>query len=119
MNEETKSRSVAVSLFRFGLLELLLLTAVVATWLPFALTRRQIPEFESQIQAMRLASTDLVISDGTELNLRVLPSIWNNISSWKYFAPPGADLELRLATEGINSVEFPTEYEAVSLPVGE
>ncbi|MEM8670862.1 MAG: hypothetical protein AAGG48_25260 [Planctomycetota bacterium] len=119
MNEETKSRSVAVSLFRFGLLELLLLTAVVATWLPFALTRRQIPELESQIQAMRLASTDLVISDGTELNLRVLPSIWNNISSWKYFAPPGADLELRLATEGINSVEFPTEYEAVSLPVGE
>lgn len=104
---------------RFGLPELLLLTAVIAAWLPVIIARRNIPVLESEIQTMRLASTELVIADEQQLTARSLPSIWHNISSWKYSAPAGSDLELRLATEGINSITFPSDYQSVDLPEGE
>ena len=104
---------------RFGLLELLLLTAVIAAWLPVIMARRRIPVLESEIETMRLATLELIITDEQQLNARTLPSIWHNISSWKYSAPAGADLELRLATEGINSIAFPADYQAVALPQGE
>ncbi|EMI57367.1 hypothetical protein RSSM_01208 [Rhodopirellula sallentina SM41] len=104
---------------RFGLLELLLLAAVVASWLPVILARRQLPILESEIESMRYATTQLVISDERKLNIRTLPTFWNSVDSWKYFVPAGVDLELRLATEEINSVAFPAQYQAVPLPAGE
>ncbi|GAA4471310.1 hypothetical protein [Novipirellula rosea] len=104
---------------RFGLLELLLLTTVVATWLPVIFARRQIPMLESEIETMRFATTQLIILDDQKLNVRSLPSIWNNINSWRYHVPADSDLELRLATESINKVEFPADYQAVALPDGE
>ncbi|MFG0290896.1 MAG: hypothetical protein ACF8CQ_22185 [Rhodopirellula sp. JB044] len=104
---------------RFGLLELLLLSAVVACWLPVILARRKLPILESEIESMRYATTQLVISDQRKLNVRTLPTFWNSVDSWKYFVPAGADLELRLATEKINSVAFPAQYQAVPLPAGE
>jgi hypothetical protein len=104
---------------QFGLLELLLLTAVIAAWLPVIIARRQIPSLETEIQTMRLATLELIVTDDQQLSVRTLPSIWHDISSWKYSVPPGADLELRLATEGINSIAFPADYQAVALPEGE
>ncbi|WP_442510173.1 hypothetical protein SH528x_001781 [Novipirellula sp. SH528] len=104
---------------RFGLLELLLLTAVVAAWLPVIFARPQIPVLESEIETMRFATSQLIIHDEQKLNARSLPSIWNNISSWKYSVAPDADLELRLATEFINEVGFPADYQSVALPEGE
>ena len=104
---------------RFGLLELLLLTAVVAAWLPVIFARPQIPVLESEIETMRFATSQLIISDKQKLNARSLPSIWNNISSWKYSIALDADLELRLATEFINKDGFPADYQSVALPAGE
>ncbi|MBB3210463.1 hypothetical protein FHS27_006310 [Rhodopirellula rubra] len=104
---------------RFGLLELLLLTALVAAWLPVILAQRKIPVFESEIETMRLASTQLIVVDDRKLNARTMPSIWSNINSWKYYLPANADHELRLATEHINSVSSPSDYLAAALPAGE
>ncbi|SMP41485.1 hypothetical protein SAMN06265222_101594 [Neorhodopirellula lusitana] len=104
---------------RFGLLELLLITTVVAAWLPMILVRRQISELESEIETMRFATTQLIVVDEAKLNVRSLPSIWSSINSWKYNAPADADLELRLATETINSVSAPSQYLAAALPEGE
>ena len=104
---------------RFGLLDLLLLTAVIAAWLPVIIARRQIPGLETEIETMRLATLELIVTDVQQLSARTLPSIWHNISGWKYSAPSGADLELRLATEGINSIAFPADYQAAALPEGE
>ena len=103
---------------RFGLPELLLLTTAIAGWLPVVVAHRQMPNLENQIQTMHAASMELMILDDQQLSVRKLPSIWHNISGWKYNAPPGADLELRFATEGINSLALPTDYEAVGLPEG-
>lgn len=104
---------------RFGLLELLLLTAAIAAWLPVWHARRQIPVLKSEIDTMLAASSRLIVMDESQLNIRALPSIWSSINSWRYFAPPNSDLELRLATEGINSVTFPIDYQSVALPEGE
>ncbi len=104
---------------RFGLLELLLLTAVCATWLTVAIAYRQINQLQLDIQTLQLMTTDLIVMDEGELTLREVPSIWHEIGSWKYHAPPGADLELRFATEGLNDLGFPAKYQAVSLPQGQ
>ncbi|MCM2369029.1 hypothetical protein [Aporhodopirellula aestuarii] len=104
---------------RFGLLELLLLTTVVAAWLPVVLARRLIPKLQSEIETMRFSTSELIVTDEQKLTVRALPDIWSNIDSWKYHLPEGADLELRLATEFINSVSSPSDYQAVALPTGE
>ena len=104
---------------RFGLLELLLLTAAIAAWLPVAIAHRQIKQLDLEIQTMATLTTDLVIMDDQVLNIRTLPAIWMNIASWKYNAPPDADLELRFATEGINHIAFPVDYRATALPEGQ
>ena len=48
---------------RFGLLELLLLTAAIAAWLPVAIAHRQIKQLDLEIQTMATLTTDLVIMD--------------------------------------------------------
>jgi hypothetical protein len=103
---------------RFGLMELLLLTAVAATWLPVLIAQRQIAELEVDIQTLQPLTTDLIVMDEQKLNIREVSSISSNIKSWKYYGPPNADLELRFATDGINNYSFPADYEAVPLPEG-
>ncbi|EMI18197.1 hypothetical protein RMSM_04888 [Rhodopirellula maiorica SM1] len=104
---------------RFGLLELLLLTTVVAAWLPILFARRHIPLLESKITSLRAATTQLVILDDQQLNIRSLPGIWHDINSWRYNVPEDARLELRFATESIHKASFPAEYQAVALPTGQ
>ena len=104
--------------FRFGLLELLLMTAAIAVWIPAILAFRTIPELEADIQIMRKATLDLLVEDPTQLTVRALPSVWQKMDVWKYYAPPEAGLELRMATEGINARGLPVDYQAVSLPAG-
>ena len=104
---------------RFGLLELLLLIAAVASWLPVWIARQEIPKLKAEIETMRLSSLELIVTDPAQLNARILPSISSDVSSWKYFAPDDAALDLRLATQGINSLEPPSEFESCALPTGE
>jgi hypothetical protein len=104
---------------RFGLRELLLMTAAIAAWIPAILARREIPQLEADIQMMRQATLELIVQNPSVLNIRALPSVWQNIEAWKYQTPPEAGLELRLATEGINSTGFPVHYEAIPLPEGQ
>ena len=61
---------------------------------------------------------DLLVEDPTQLTIRALPSVWQKMEVWKYYAPPEAALELRMGTEGISALAFPFDYEAVSLPAG-
>ncbi|MDB4540416.1 hypothetical protein N9250_01880 [bacterium] len=103
---------------RFGLSELLLLTAAIAVWIPVFVARRRIPPLERDIQIMRRATTDLFVEDETQLTARVLPNILPHLSVWKCRSPLDAKLELRMATEGINSLGLPTGYQSVVLPGG-
>jgi hypothetical protein len=116
-NRSTRLRSLRRA-FRFGLLELLLVTAAVAVWIPAILALQAIPALKSEIQVMRQATLDLVVDDPTQLTARALPTVWANMNAWKYNAPDGVALQLRLATEGINSLALPADYQAVSLPAG-
>lgn len=103
---------------RFGLSELLLLTAAIAVWIPVFVARRRIPLLERDIQIMRRATTDLFVEDETQLTARVLPNILPHLSVWKCRSPLDAELELRMATEGINSLGLPAGYQSVVLPGG-
>lgn len=105
--------------FRFGLLELLLMTAAIAVWIPAWLAFRIIPCLEADVQIMRKATLDLVVEDPTQLTVRALPSVWRKMDIWKYYAPAESELELRLGTEGISARGLPVDYQAVSLPFGE
>lgn len=105
--------------FRFGLLELLLITAAIAAWIPVIVARRQIPVLETDIQLMQRATTDLIVEDETKLTVRALQSVWQDMGVWKYQIPPNANLELRMATEGINSLGLPQEFQTVALPAGQ
>lgn len=111
-NGKTRSR------FRFGLLELLLLIALVAGWLPVWIARQKIPKLEAEIETMRLSTLELIVTDESELTARELPSIAQNVSSWKYNAPDDVEFDLRLATEGINVLGLPTEFQSFPLPSG-
>lgn len=104
---------------RFGLMDLLLLTVVVAAWLPVVITQRQIAKLKLEIQTLQPLATNLIVLDDQELNVRQVDSILPGITSWKYYSPLNADLELRFATEGINNFSFPTDYRAVPLPAGQ
>lgn len=104
---------------RFGLLELLLLTGVIAAWLPTYMATKKIPGLESSIEQMLARTEDLQIVDDTKLCVRSVPTVWTNMQAWKYYAPKNAKLELRFATEGIQSIEYPIDYQSVSLPAGE
>ncbi|MGB0596163.1 MAG: hypothetical protein ACPGLY_05705 [Rubripirellula sp.] len=116
--EPAKTKQRSRRNLRFGLMELLLLTGVAAAWLPVLIAQRQIVELELDIQTLQRLTTDLIVMDEQKLNIRAVSSISSNITSWKYYGPPNADLELRFATEGINNYSFPTDYEAVPLPEG-
>ena len=105
--------------FRFGLLELLLMTAAIAVWIPPLLALRKIPELETDIQIMRRATLELLVEDPSQLTIRALPTVWQQMHVWKYSIPAAAGLELRMATEGLCSLALPTDYQAISLPAGE
>ncbi len=107
------------TIFRFGLLELLLMTAAFAVWIPAFLAFRSIPQLEADIAVMQTATLDLSVKDTSQLTIRALPSISQQINVWKYYAPANATLDLRMATEGISSLGFPTDYQTISLPPGQ
>ena len=104
---------------RFGLIELLLLIAVVAAWLPTFVAMRQIPELESKVQLYRTFTSDLERVDPGQLCARKLRSVAFGTGAWKYFLPESAQMELRLATEQISGLTLPSQYDAVKLPEGE
>ena len=66
---------------RFGLRELLLMTAAIAAWIPAILARREIPQLEADIQMMRQATLELIVQNPSVLNIRALPSVWQNIEA--------------------------------------
>ena len=104
---------------RFGLFELLLVTGVVAAWLPTFIAKRQIPELESQVKLYRSYTSDLIRVDPNQLCLRNLKQVSYGTQGWKYFLPVGAKMDIRLATEKISELNLPNQYEAVRLPEGE
>ena len=116
MNSPAKNKR---RLLRFGLFELLLVTAVVAAWLPTLIAMRQIPDLESKVRLYRNYSSDLEIVDPDQLCLRNLTRVVSGAAGWKYFLPADAKMELRLATEKISELNLPNQYDAVKLPEGE
>ena len=68
---------------------------------------------------MRGMTSQLVRLDDKQLWARQIPSVSSQIDAWKYFLPKTANLELRLATEGINNISLPADFKAVKLPAGE
>ncbi|WP_372898020.1 hypothetical protein [Stieleria sp.] len=104
--------------FRFSLLDLMLLTLMVAAWLPTYFAVREIPVLQNSVDQMRALTTNLSIIDDQKLCLRSLPGIWHNIHGWKYSLPADAAMELRLATEGIHSMGDPEVFQSYELPTG-
>ena len=104
---------------RFGLIELLILIAVVAAWLPTFIAMRRIPELESKVQLYRSFTSDLERVDPNQLCARKLRSLAYGTGAFKYFLPEGAEMELRLATEQISGITLPSQYDSAKLPEGE
>ena len=105
--------------FRFGLFALLLVTGVIAAWLPTLIAMRQLPELELEVQRYRSYSSDLVHVDPSQLCIRKLSRVSYGSQGWKYFLPTGAKMEIRFATEHISELGLPNQYDAVKLPEGE
>lgn len=103
---------------RFSLLELMLVTGIVAAWLPAIFAIREIPTLQNSVDQMNALTTNVSIVDEQKLCLRSLPSVWHNIYGWKYYLPDDAEMELRLATEGINSLGDPAEFDSYAVPNG-
>ncbi|QEF95993.1 hypothetical protein Mal15_00190 [Stieleria maiorica] len=103
---------------RFSVLDLMLLTLLVAAWLPTVFAIRDLPELRNSVDQMRALTTHLQVIDDQKLCLRSLPGIWHNIHGWKYSLPADAEMELRLATEGIHSMGGPEDFVSFDLPTG-
>ena len=116
MNSSTKIKR---RFLRFGLIELLLVTGVVAAWLPTFVAMRQIPELEAEAQLYRIYTTDVERLDPNQLCLRKIQHISHGSAAWKYYLPTGANMQIRLATEQISKYTLPSRYDAVKLPEGE
>lgn len=116
MNSSKKTRR---KYLRFGLLELLLVTGVVAAWLPTFVAIRRIPELESQVEVYQDFSTNLDRVDPNQLCVRRLKQYSFGTAGWKYFLPADVEMELRLATEKISKLTQPSQFESVKLPEGE
>ncbi|WP_182865651.1 hypothetical protein [Stieleria mannarensis] len=99
-------------------MDLMLLTLMVAAWLPTVFAIRDLPELRNSVDQMRALTTHLQVIDDQKLCLRSLPGIWHNIHGWKYSLPADAEMELRLATEGIHSMGDPAESMSFDLPTG-
>ena len=104
---------------RFGLLELLLVTGAVATWLPTLMAKHRIPELESKVQLYRSFASELVRVDPNQLCLRRIQRWSSGMEAWKYYLPADADVELRFATEQISKDVPPSQYDSFALPAGE
>lgn len=103
---------------RFGLLDLMLLTLVVGAWLPTYIAWQRIPALRNDVERMRAMTDHLPVLDKSKLCIRELPAIWHQLDGWKYYLPENASMELRLATEEINSLGDPSDYEVAALPAG-
>ena len=112
------SASSPQSRLRFGVLDIMLLTAVIAAWSPTVVAIREIPRLTVEVDQMRSLTAQLQILDASKLCIRTLPSIWHNIHSWKYYLPEHAKLELRFATEQITPIGDPPNFQSTELPTG-
>jgi len=119
MSESDSKAPRARSGIRFSLLQMLLLTTLVAVWIPVIVAWLQIPKLQSEIATMRSLSTQLIVNDEQKLTVRSLPGISPDVSSWKYHTPPDSNLEIRLATEISHDDGRPAKHVAALLPSGE
>ena len=103
---------------RFGLLELMLATAAVASWIPATMAMREIPDLQTEIAVMEKATLQLRVDDTSKLTIRAMPTVWRGLLTWKVYVPERSDLELRFASEGIESNNQPDQYDAVPLSAG-
>ena len=116
--DDRGTKSIGKVRLRFGMLDILLMMAVIATWTACLNARRAIPELEAEVALMQAMTSDVQIIDDSQLCIRELPGLYHNIQGWKYFLPEGARQELRFATEQINDEGDPARYEAIPLPTG-
>ncbi|MDB4766234.1 hypothetical protein OAG71_00955 [bacterium] len=116
MNSPEKSKR---RYLRFGLFELLLVTGVIAAWLPLFIANPQIPELKAKAKLYQSYSSDLTRVDPNQLCIRKLKRFSLDAQAWKYFLPAGAEMELRLATKQISSLGLPSHFDGCKLPEGE
>ncbi|MEO1614770.1 MAG: hypothetical protein AAFV88_02910 [Planctomycetota bacterium] len=105
-------------MLRFQLRSLLLFTLAIAVWLPGFFFWKEKQSIESDLRILRQLSPDLAIIDEDKICIRVLPSVWSNITSWRYYLPEDTGMEIHLASEGINSLGAPREFQSMRLPAG-
>ncbi len=102
----------------FRLLDLLLLTTLVAAWLPYFLATRQFKMLEVENAALKRMAEILVVDDPAKLHVLKIRSNRYGAVAWKVWVPESANYELRFATQQISSLGFPEEFDRFPLPPG-
>lgn len=107
-------------LFQFGLKELMLLVGLLGVWFSVHRIKSKFPSIESEVQRLADNIDELVVLDPNKFAIRRLHGGWENVESWKYYAPEDAKRELRFSTSSVMSANvFPTDFESMALPPGE
>jgi len=104
--------------FRFNLLTILLLVAVIACWLSFYRTRTETQRMQSQLPALRELSRALIVDNPSQYAIVRHHQLWNDDFRWKVYLPPHRTYRLSLATEQVDGAGFPAADQTIGLDSG-
>ena len=121
MTESTAAQSSPR--FRFGLLDLLLITALLAAWISAFQSTSRAERLSEQVKSMRISSDRLRIQDLSRLHIKRLMSLSYETKIWKIYVPSvdqAGEFSLVFATEEITNAGLPdTELQTLPLAPGE
>jgi hypothetical protein len=107
--ESARPRNRRITL-QWSLQTLLLLTAVVAVWTGYLHYRREIPQLEQEIEAMRWMTRELIVEDPHQAAVVKLDELWMDDHRWDVYLPEGTYV-IRLATRKIGK-QYPSPVTA-------
>ncbi len=94
--------------WQVGLRALILLMAVVATWLTVHVNRRESARLDARIQVMKPLIRELMITDPSQFAAVKLDSLWIDDNRWDLYLPSG-EYRLCLGTRLISSKGLTTQ----------
>ncbi|WP_254507915.1 hypothetical protein [Anatilimnocola floriformis] len=103
--------------WQFTLRTILLLTAAVGVWTAVIVNRREIPQLEQRIKAMRLLARELDIKDPNKIAVVKCQELWYDDNEWKIYLPEGK-FQVSLATQEVDAQDLAPPSKSAPLPAG-
>lgn len=104
--------------YRFGLVDLLILTVAVGVWVGVYANRQRYVALEQQLKILRREAGFLTVDDNSRINARQVPRVRYEESAWRFYLPPGYSYRLAAATREIGPKNLPAASHIAPLKPG-